>query len=150
MNGLMNSVSLLIQRAINEGMSEQVLLQIQASLRYVNGQLPQKGWNVPGDRLEQKSEEPFSRKIKCSSRDELPRNLNNSDDEQETHDIQTRLIKSKAFFRNKKLTSIRRVSCLNKTFFTHFDYKYIRLFFCDTKQEVVDFFIKNARLRVQK
>ena len=51
MNGLMTSVSVQIQRAIHEAINEQVLPQTQASLRSVNGQPPQRGWNLPGERL---------------------------------------------------------------------------------------------------
>ena len=43
MNELMNSVTLQKQRAISEAISEQVLPQFQASLRFGNGQLPQMG-----------------------------------------------------------------------------------------------------------
>ena len=39
----MHSVSLQFQRAISEENDEQVLPQIQASLRYGSGQMPQKG-----------------------------------------------------------------------------------------------------------
>ena len=42
-NGLMNSVSLQIQRAVTEAINEHVLPQIQASLKSGNGLLPQKG-----------------------------------------------------------------------------------------------------------
>ena len=41
--------------------------------------------------------------------------------------LQTILIKSKTFFHNRKLTSIRVVFRLNKTLFTHFHYDYVRI-----------------------
>ena len=50
MNGLMNSVSLQIQRAIIEAINEQVLHQLQTSLGAVNGQQSLSGWNFPGER----------------------------------------------------------------------------------------------------
>ena len=34
---------------------------------------------------------------------------------------------SKTFFRNRKLTSIRVIFRLNKTYFTPFDYNYVRI-----------------------
>ena len=45
--------------------------------------------------------------------------------------FQTGLVKSETFFYNRKLTSIGKVFCLNKTFFTHFNYNFdrIRCFF---------------------
>ena len=49
MNGLMNSVTLQIQRAISEATNEQVLPQIQASFRSGSGQIPQKRWNVSAE-----------------------------------------------------------------------------------------------------
>ena len=41
--------------------------------------------------------------------------------------IWTGLIKSKTFFHNRKLTSIRKVFSLNETFFTLFDSKYVQI-----------------------
>ena len=41
--------------------------------------------------------------------------------------VQTSLIERKTFFHNKKLSSIKMVFCLNKTFFTHFDYTMLKL-----------------------
>ena len=52
MNGLINSVTLQIQRAISEAINEQVLPQNQASLMSGSGQMPPKGWNFPTERPE--------------------------------------------------------------------------------------------------
>ena len=82
MNGLMTIVSGQVQRATNEAINEQVLPQLQASLRSVNGEPPQNGWNFPGESPERKSEDYFSLKIRCSSRNNSPQNLNYSDDEE--------------------------------------------------------------------
>ena len=58
----------------------------------------------------------------------------------------TSLIKSKLFFNNRKLTSLKIVFCLNKTFFTHHDYNYVQIkFFRDSKQEVVEFLVNAQR-----
>ena len=45
----MNSVSVQIQRAINDAYSRQVLPQIQNVLMAGSGHMTQKGWNVPGE-----------------------------------------------------------------------------------------------------
>ena len=42
-NGLKNSVSMQIQRAMNEAINEKVLPQLQASLKAVNGQQSHSG-----------------------------------------------------------------------------------------------------------
>ena len=68
----MKCVSLQIQKAINEAIKEQVLPQIQASLRSGSRQVPQKGWNVPTERPEYRSKENLNRKIISSSREEFP------------------------------------------------------------------------------
>ena len=44
---MMNSVSVQIQRAINDAISNQILPQIQNSFKAGSGQTTQKGWNVP-------------------------------------------------------------------------------------------------------
>ena len=88
-DGLMSSDSMQFQRAINEAIKEQVLPQIRASFMSLNEQQPQKGWNFPAERPERKSENASNRNIRCSSRDELPQSLNDSDDEDETHDMVT-------------------------------------------------------------
>ena len=54
MNGLMNSVSLQIRRAIYEAMNEQFLPQLQASLWAVNGQQSHSGRNFPGENVNPK------------------------------------------------------------------------------------------------
>ena len=88
-DGQMSSARMQIQGAIIEAINEQVLPQIRASLRSLNEQQPQKGWNFPAERPERKSENAFNRNIRCSSRDEKLKSLNDSDDEEETHDMVT-------------------------------------------------------------
>ena len=83
MNGLMNRVSVQIQKAISGAINEQMLPQIQASLRSGSGQMPQKGWNVPAEKPEHRSEGTFNRKVRSSSRDEFPRNLIHDQNEEE-------------------------------------------------------------------
>ena len=75
MNDLMSSVSSQIQKAISETIREQFLHQIQTPLKFGQGQVPRKGWNVPVERPEYRSEETFDRKIRSCSRDEFPRSL---------------------------------------------------------------------------
>ena len=75
MNGLMNSVSLQIQKAKKEAINEQVLPQVRVALRSVNGQQSHRGRNFRGERPQRKSEDTFSKKFKRWFREELPRNL---------------------------------------------------------------------------
>ena len=49
MDEMMNSVSVQIQRAINDAISSQVLPQIQNVLMAGSGHVTQKGWNVPAE-----------------------------------------------------------------------------------------------------
>ena len=49
MDEMMNSVSVQIQRAINDAFSSQVLPQIQNALMAGSGHMTQKGWNVPAE-----------------------------------------------------------------------------------------------------
>ena len=72
MNDLMGSVSSQIQRAKSEANNEQVLPQIQATLRSGQGQVPRKRWNVTAEGPDNRSKEDFIRKFKSSSRDEFP------------------------------------------------------------------------------
>ena len=85
MNDLMSRVSSQIKNVISEAINEQVLPQIEASLRFGQGQMPRKGLNVPAERPECRPEKTFNRKIKSSSRDEFPRSLIMGDDDEDTH-----------------------------------------------------------------
>ena len=67
MNDLMSSVSTQIQRAINEAMNEQVLPQIQATLRFGPGQVPNRRSEVQARRPECRSEEVLNRNFRSSS-----------------------------------------------------------------------------------
>ena len=86
MNDLMSSLSSKIQRAISESIIEQILPQIQATFRSGQGQVPRKGWNVPAERPEYRSEEAFNRKFRSSSRDEFPQNLIRDENQEDTSD----------------------------------------------------------------
>ena len=68
MNGLFDNNNVLVQSAICEAINEYVLPQLQASLRSLIG--PEK--NAPFEKSERKSENAFTRNLRCSSRDELP------------------------------------------------------------------------------
>ena len=72
-NDVMSILSSQIQRAISEAINEQVLHQIQATLRSGQGQVPNRRCEDPGRRPECRSEEALNRKFRCSSRDELER-----------------------------------------------------------------------------
>ena len=47
--------------------------------------MPQKGWNVPTERPENRSEGNLNCKARSSSRDEFPRNLTGDEDVGDTH-----------------------------------------------------------------
>ena len=49
MDEMMNSVSVQIQRANNDAISNQVLPQIQNAFKAGSGHVTQKGWNVPAE-----------------------------------------------------------------------------------------------------
>ena len=83
-NGLMSIVSMQIQSAINEAVNEHVLSQIQAYLRSINEQPPQKGWNFPGEIPERKSENALNRNARSTSGDELLRYVNHNKKEKDT------------------------------------------------------------------
>ena len=76
----MSSVSSQLQTAVNEVINEQVLPQIQATLK--SGQVPSRRWEAPG---RSKSEEILNRKSRSSSRGELFRDLNRNEDLKDTH-----------------------------------------------------------------
>ena len=67
----MNSVSVQIQRAINDAISNQVLPQIQNTLRTGSGPMKQTGWNVSTERPERNAENNLNLKTRSSSRSEL-------------------------------------------------------------------------------
>ena len=48
---MMNSVSVQVQRAIDDAISKQVLPQIQNAIIAGPGHLNKKGWNVPAERV---------------------------------------------------------------------------------------------------
>ena len=86
MDEVMNSVSVQIQRAINDAISNQVLPEIQNALRAGSGQMTQKGWNVSAEKPERNSEDNPSQKIRSSSRSEPFRNCLNDENADSTHD----------------------------------------------------------------
>ena len=74
MDEIMNSVSVQIQRVINDGINNQVLPQIQNAFKAGSGHVTQKGRNVPAERPEYDAEDCRKEKIRSNSRSELVRN----------------------------------------------------------------------------
>ena len=70
MDEMMNSVSVQIQRAINDAINNQVLPQIQNVIRAGSGQVTKKGWDVPSERPEVNSEGLQSDKARNDVRNE--------------------------------------------------------------------------------
>ena len=64
MDEMMNSVSVQIQRAINDAIINQVLPQIQNAIMAGRGHMAKKGWNVPAERPETNPEVPRSEKAR--------------------------------------------------------------------------------------
>ena len=71
---VMNSVSVQIQRVINDAISNQVLPQIQNALRAGSRPVTQKEWGVSAERPVRFTEEYSNTKTRCSSKSEPFRN----------------------------------------------------------------------------
>ena len=70
MDEMMSSVSVQIQRAINDPFSNQKLSQIQNAFKVGSGHVTQKGWNVPAERPEINTEVTRNDKKRSNSRSE--------------------------------------------------------------------------------
>ena len=79
MDEMMNSVSVQIQRAINDAISTQVLPQIQNVIMVEPGHRIRKGWDVPAERPEPNSEVQRNLNAKSSLRNEQYVNQLNGD-----------------------------------------------------------------------
>ena len=79
MDEMMNSVSVQIQRAINDAISTQVLPQIQNIIMAEPGHRTKKGWDVPAERPEPNSEVQRNLNAKSSLRNEQYVNQLNGD-----------------------------------------------------------------------
>ena len=66
----MITVSVQIQRAISDAISNQVLPQIQNVIKAGSGQLTKKAWNVPSERPEANSEVPLNPGMRNNMRNE--------------------------------------------------------------------------------
>ena len=65
----MSTVNSQIQRAINEAISDQILPQIQATLKSGQGQMPERKLEDTARRPEYRSEEALYRMFRSDSRD---------------------------------------------------------------------------------
>ena len=74
MDEMMNSVSVQIQRAINDAISNQVLHQIQNAIMAGSGHVTQNGWNVPAEEAETNTEVLRNEKPRNNSKSELVQN----------------------------------------------------------------------------
>ena len=79
MDEVINSVSVHIQRAINDAISIQVLPQIQNATMAGSGHVTRKGWNVPAERLETNSEVLQNVGTRDNLRNEHVQNRHNGD-----------------------------------------------------------------------
>ena len=71
MDEVMNSVSVLIQRAIIDAINNQVFPQTQNALMAGSGPLTQKGWNGSTERPERNAQDNPNQQILSRSRNEL-------------------------------------------------------------------------------
>ena len=88
MDEMMNSVSVQIQRAINDAISNQVLPQIQNAIKACSGQMTKSGWDVPSERPEINSEVLRREKVKNDLRSEQSygRQFNDHSDDRNAFD----------------------------------------------------------------
>ena len=87
---MMNSVSVQIQRAINDAISTQVLPQIQNVIMARSGHRTRKGWDVPSERPELNSEVQRDLNAKSSLRNgQYENQLNDDYPELNVHDMVT-------------------------------------------------------------
>ena len=79
MDEMMNSVSVQIQRAINDAISNQVLPQIQNAIVAGSGHMTKRGWNVPDERPELNSEVQRNLNTRSKVRNEQDEGHQNGD-----------------------------------------------------------------------
>ena len=79
MDEVMNSVSVQIQRAINDAISNQVLPRVQIAITVSSGHVTRKGWNVTVERPETNSEVLRNIGSKDNLRSEHVQNRQNDD-----------------------------------------------------------------------
>ena len=98
MDELMKSVSIQIQRAINDAISNQTLPQIQNAFKAGSGLATQKGWNVPAEKPEFDTEDRRDDRIRCNSESELIHNRLNDDSTGQAYDMALKLSQLSRFF----------------------------------------------------
>ena len=82
----MSTVGSQFQRAINEAISDQILSQIQATLKSGQGHVPERRWENPARRPEDRSEEALDREFRSDSGDGYYWFRNRNEDLESTHD----------------------------------------------------------------
>ena len=108
MDEVMNSVSVQIQRAINDEISNQVLAQIRNAIMAGSGHMTRRGWDVPTERRETNSEVLRNVGTRDNSRSEHVQNRQNDDQTYHTaYDSSISLIENILSwnFINRRLTS---------------------------------------------
>ena len=84
-----DTVSVQIQRAINDAINSQVLRQIQNALMTESGHVTQKGWNVPAERREINTEVLRNEKARNNSKKELVQKPPNDEPTENAYDMVT-------------------------------------------------------------
>ena len=83
----MNSVSVQLQRAINDAIRRQVLPRIQNAIVAGSGHVTQKGWNVPAEGPETNTEVLRNEKDRNNSKSERVQNRLNDGPTDRAYDI---------------------------------------------------------------
>ena len=86
MSDFMSTVSSQIESARNEAISDQILTQIQTTLKSGQGHIPERRWADPARSLECRSEDALDRRFRRDSRDECHGFPNTNEDLGSTHD----------------------------------------------------------------
>ena len=84
---MINSVSVQMQRAISDAISNQVLPQIQEALKAGSGHVAQKGWKVPVERPESFTDDYRNKKFRSKSTSEISRNRLQDEFTEQAYDI---------------------------------------------------------------
>ena len=104
MDEMMTSVSVQIQRAINDAISNQVLPQIQNVIKAGSGQLTKNAWNAPSERPEVNSDVPRNSGTRNNMRSELDQDLQYGDqyslNAHDSHTLETQYAISETAYRS--------------------------------------------------
>ena len=94
---MMNSVSVQIQRAVNDAISSQVLPQIQNTIMTGSGHVTQRRWNVPVERPETNAEILQNEKVRNNPKSDLVHNCLNVESTDNAYEMVTGVNESPSY-----------------------------------------------------